>query len=359
MQTRITRRIEAECGVPDLLEALAERISASDLKSLLLAAYRRRVSALDAPGVLAREARNPLLAVSAVDLRVLNEFDRLAFGAASAFEAVDLSPATALGASSVLGGIDQNNVLTTIRNVEVSGDPTVALAIESARRRAHARGAAAVKLCSSQRVVRLQPLDFPGYTPHFRLFGLVSAGRDTGSHAFEIEHLTEHIRVYLDLFRALRKVGFRVTEPLVEVSDLNLTEQYLKQLGVLHEEVRAHVRAHVPGGSAKFLRDHAIDIPADLSSPLLRIVDERVFSPLKRDYPEAAFQFDATRLEGMGYYRDLCLRISPLAPDGQRYPIADGGFTDWTARLLQDRKERLLASGIGSEFTCRRYRASA
>jgi hypothetical protein len=154
-------------------------------------------------------------------------------------------------------------------------------------------------------------------------------------------------------------VGFRVTEPLVEVSDLNLTEQYLKQLGALHEEVRAHVRAHVPGGSAKFLRDRGIEIPADLSSPLLRIIDERVFSPLRRDYPEAAFQFDATRLEGMGYYRDLCLRISPLAPDGQRYPIADGGFTDWTARLLQDRKERLLASGIGSEFTCRRYRAHA
>ena len=29
--------------------------------------------------------------------------------------------------------------------------------------------------------------------------------------------------------------------------------------------------------------------------------------------------------------------------------IADGGFTDWTAKLLNDAKERLLISGIGSE----------
>jgi hypothetical protein len=54
----------------------------------------------------------------------------------------------------------------------------------------------------------------------------------------------------------------------------------------------------------------------------------------------------------------LCLRISPLAPDGVRYPVADGGFTDWTARLLQNRKERLLTSGIGTEFVCFRYKTA-
>ncbi|MGD0436536.1 MAG: hypothetical protein ABSB86_08720, partial [Bryobacteraceae bacterium] len=66
--------------------------------------------------------------------------------------------------------------------------------------------------------------------------------------------------------------------------------------------------------------------------------------------------FNIARLEGLSYYAGLCLRISPEAPDGNRYPITDGGFTDWTARLLGDRKERFLATGIGSEFVCRRYR---
>ena len=52
------------------------------------------------------------------------------------------------------------------------------------------------------------------------------------------------------------------------------------------------------------------------------------------------------------------LRISPQAPDGNRYPIVDGGFTDWTARLLGNKKERLLISGIGSEFVCKTYRSA-
>ena len=29
--------------------------------------------------------------------------------------------------------------------------------------------------------------------------------------------------------------------------------------------------------------------------------------------------------------------------------LVDGGFTDWTQKLLSDRKERLLISGMGTE----------
>jgi hypothetical protein len=43
--------------------------------------------------------------------------------------------------------------------------------------------------------------------------------------------------------------------------------------------------------------------------------------------------------------------------DGARSAVADGGLTDWTARLLQ--KEQLLTSGIGTEFVCRSYRADS
>ena len=62
------------------------------------------------------------------------------------------------------------------------------------------------------------------------------------------------------------------------------------------------------------------------------------------------------RLEGMGYYTGLCLRITAAAPDGSALPLADGGFTAWTATLAADKKERFLASGIGSELVCRLYR---
>jgi hypothetical protein len=90
----------------------------------------------------------------------------------------------------------------------------------------------------------------------------------------------------------------------------------------------------------------------------LALIKQHVIDPLQAQYPEACFRFNMARLEGLGYYTGLCLRISPAASNGVRHPVADGGFTDWTARLLQNRKERLLTSGIGSEFVCRRYRAA-
>jgi len=364
MPSRITRHIVTESGVAELFSALAEELRPGDLQSLLLEVYQARAKRVAEPDVLARFERTPLAAPSTVDARLLNEFDRVAFAAAEGFEAVELSPVCPLGTSHSLGGIDQNNVLTTIRNAEVLGDSTPALALECARRRrkqAARTTVEPVRLCASHRTVRLQPFDFPGFTPHFRLFGMVSAGRDTGSSAFEIQHLREHIAFYLRLFRALNQAGFRLTAPLVEITDLGATETLLASAGVSREDVRKAVRAHIVGGSERFLAERGITLPSIsddsvAAAPRLGLLQTPVIDPLRSEFPEAEFRFTLARLEGLGYYTGLCLRIAPTAPDGVRYPVADGGFTDWTARLLQDRKERLLTSGIGSEFICRKHR---
>jgi hypothetical protein len=378
MQPKITNRIVAESGIPRLREVLAEELSASDLQSLLLDTYRRRAEKIRESGVLARTEASTLVAPSSIDARLLNAFDRAAFAAAVDFEAVEVSPVCPLGAQHVLGGVDQNNVLTTVRNAEVLGDSTPAMAIECARRRKGLPRHSAkppVRLCSSHRVVRLQPVDFPGYTPHFRLFALVSAGRDPGSNAFEIRHLEEHIRFYLELFRTLNREGFQLTNPLVELSDVSMSEALLAAVGVSRNDVRRAVQAHMSGSSEQFLAERKISLPKDVIDPAtelkeialrhglevqltrLSLMKELVVDSLQDRYPEASFRFNLARLQGLGYYTGLCLRISPSAPDGVRYPIADGGFTDWTARLLQNRKERLLTSGIGSEFVCRRFLA--
>ena len=47
--------------------------------------------------------------------------------------------------------------------------------------------------------------------------------------------------------------------------------------------------------------------------------------------------------------RAACFAINAVLTDGSRANLSDGGMTDWTARLLADRKERLLISGLGSE----------
>ena len=127
--------------------------------------------------------------------------------------------------------------------------------------------------------------------PHFRLFSLVTAGRD------ETAALREHIRFYLALFKALSRAGFVLHEPLVELSDPTLQQE--------------------------------------------------VFDPLAAEFPGVQFGCNPDRKEGAHSYSGVMLRICPMNQAGERHPIVDGGFTDWTARLLQNRK------------ACRRFMPSA
>ncbi len=53
------------------------------------------------------------------------------------------------------------------------------------------------------------------------------------------------------------------------------------------------------------------------------------------------------RTSGLAYYRGLCFKIYAAVGGSEPVEIADGGFVDWTARLLGNQKERLLISGYG------------
>jgi hypothetical protein len=349
MPTRIVDRIERELAIPGLVDALARRLPASDLRSILMEVYRIRAAEAKETSILAHAVRDPLMAPSGVSARELMAFDSVAFQSASEFAALDLSPVCPFSAASVLGGTSQNNVLTAIRNAEILGDSTIALALEACRRRSAAE---VVRLCATHRVVRLQPFDIPEYSPHFRLFGLVTAGRDTGSFRFETAHLVEHVRVYLKMFRTLNNTGFVLRKPLVEFTDMVAVEASLDAAGLAPEEVRNEVRAHRLGGSERFLRERGISLRTNAPNAML---ESRVIESLRDEFPEAQFGVNQDRLEGLGYYGSFAFRISAESPDGNRYPIVDGGFTDWTARLMGNRKERLLISGIGSEFVCKVY----
>jgi hypothetical protein len=350
MLSKIVHRIEHELGMTGLVNALTEQLSASDLSSLLMEVYRIRAARIKEAGMLAHAARAPLMHPSSVSSRDLSIFDSIAFQAASEFAALELSPVCPFSAASTLGGTSQNNVLTAIRSAEVLGDSTLALALEACRRRSSADP---VRLCASQRVIRLQPFDVPGYSPHFRLFALVTAGRDTGSFRFEMAHLVEHVRLYLKLCRMLIGAGFALHNPIVEFTDMAAVEARLAAAGISREEVRKHVRAHRPGASERFLRERGIAVHEDGGHSLL---EGSVIAPLCDEFPGVDFRLNQDRLEGLGYYTNFAFRISPEAPDGTRYPVIDGGFTDWTARLLGNRKARILISGIGSEFVCKAYK---
>lgn len=351
MPSEIARRIERDLELTGLVDALAAKLPSSDLRSLLMEVHTTRASKVTEADIRAHAARDPLMTPSAVSARDFTAYDTIAFEAAADFTSVDLSPVCPFGATSTLGHTHQNNVLTTIRNAEVLGDPTIALAVEAAARR---RSGDPVRLCASHRVIRLQPFDVPGYSPHFRLFALVTAGRDTGSFRFETQHLCEQVRVYLRMFRALSATGYALPAPMVEFADMVAIETALASAGVARDDVRNAIRAHQLGGTEQFLRERGLSAALDVQHPLL---ESAVIEVLRNEFPEAQFRVNQQRLEGFGYYCSFTLRISVPAPDGNRYPLVDGGFTDWTARLLSNRKERLLISGIGTEFVCKVYRA--
>ncbi|WP_223167406.1 hypothetical protein [Nonomuraea sp. SYSU D8015] len=280
--TRALDRVLKEAGGSEVLDVLSERLSGADLTTLLLEVMRRRVRALSPADVLRRYGQDRFVAPAQVPFRSLRRVEDAVLSALPAdVEVVTLAPVAPLGACSALGPVDQNKVVSTIRNSEVAADPTNALALEAAARRRAAKGAEPVRLAALQRVARAQRFDGAASHAHFTLFALVTAGRDTGDLTFERQHAAEHLRILAD---AVRACG--IPDPQASVT-------------VLDERF------------------------------------ERMAAPL-------ATTPDPERQSGRGYYTGLCYKIY-----GNGLEVGDGGFVDWTARLLGNRKERLLISALG------------
>ena len=310
---KIIARISRTLSDGDAVEGLVRRLPPTDLQSLMLHVYRKRSAKRSPSEILAQYERALMLKPSTADPRAVIEVERLALESATAFEAVDLAPIAPLGVNQVFGRIDQNNCLATVRNAEVMADPTTAKALECARRR-RAGVSGTIRLCSRSRQLRLQPFDAPGFSPHFGLFSMVSAGHDRGGLIFETESLREHIGVYVELLSRLSTAGYRFEDVSISISD------------------------------------------TDRDASRLSRAEQEVIAPLAKASGSIAFRLDHEREQARGYYTGLCMSINATDLTGQRANLADGGFTDWTRRLLSNAKERLLVSGMGIELIPKRFR---
>lgn len=305
---KILERVERRAKVAGLARVLGVRLGADELTSLLLAVFEERTARLTAARVLDRWERDAFVRPCDVGPHRLARATAAAYEAAQGFEAVELSPVAPLGAVSVLGPVSQKNVVSSVRNLEVIADPTNVMALECAvRRRARlaedSRDATRVRLCASQRVVRGQRDEEPNHTQHFRLLATCTAGRDEGSHRFEIEALAEHVVVQVRLFDALREAGFD---------------------GPRSEQVRVELEGQAwIDGAKELLASLLPELPVESKPP--------------RD---------------TAYYPDGSFKVVAPAPHGE-IAIGDGGIVPWTQRLLSNRKERLCIGGFGLELACR------
>ena len=122
MQDKILERILNAVDSPDLLDILTNRLSLSDLQSLLLEVYRRRAANLTPSDLLEQYERNRFATPSQVSPQRLLEFDSLAYSLLPrGFEVLELSPVCPLGTNSVVATVNQNKVLTTIHSNKLLG----------------------------------------------------------------------------------------------------------------------------------------------------------------------------------------------------------------------------------------------
>ncbi len=321
MSDPMLERIQREAGIPELIDVLVERLAPTDLQSLLLEVYRRRAASVQPSQLLERYERDRFVRPSAVAPGVLADFDRLAWSLLPEhYAAIELAPLCPLGTNASIATVDQNKVVTTIRNTEVVADATNVLALECASRRRHLlrsnpQSREQIRLCASHRVVRAQAYQAaPGLLAHFRLLGLCTAGRDSGSFQFETTSLVEHIAFYLRLLRAASQLGYQAQRLRVTLTDLE------------------HGR-----------REQALA--------------EQVLKPLLASHPDILCELDPTRQGGRGYYTGACFHIYATNLAGTALELIDGGFTTWTQQFLSNSKERMLISGLGTERFCSQFSA--
>jgi hypothetical protein len=288
-------RVAREIGGLELVDRLAA-LSGSDFTTLMLEVVRRRAARETPASVLRRYQRDRFVRPGGTPVRPSRRAEDVLLGCLPPLtEVVQLAPLVPLGTNSALATVSQHKVVTAVRACEVVADPTNALALEAAVRRGGGAPGEVVRLAAVQRVVRAQR--FPdGWSAHFGLFATVTAGRDRGSRLFEQAALAEQLRFAV---AALRAAGV----PRVQVALTPLSE----------------AGTRIAAAAAEALATE----PAEV------IIDQ-------------------DRESGRGYYLDLCFKVNALTDDAP-IEIGDGGFTDWTARLLANGKERLLIAGYGTD----------
>ena len=291
----------------ELFALLAERLPSSELWTLLLEVMSRRAARRSPKDLRAQWEHDRFTQPSAIDARRQLAIDAVLFEAAKGFEAIELSPLAPLGVCSQIAPTSQQRVVSALRGTEVVADPTNVLALECARR-LKADPSQIVRLAASHRAVRAQPAPKgPGYAQHFRLFCLVTAGRERVNHGFIVEHVIEHIATHLAALDRLEGAGYGFAD---------------RQLRVLATPQRADAADRVGAAFAGM--------------------------PVVRDTLEHA------------YYDGLRFNITARPPDGSEpHALMDGGVFNWLGRITSNQRLAFVASGIGSQMVATRYAAAS
>lgn len=286
-------------------EVLVRQLSLSELNSFLMEVFKARAAEINPAVLLKSYQENRFVKPSQVyPLELLPMEQALLQKAAEAgFQALELSPVCPLGSCSVVATASQNKIISALRNTEVVADATNVLALESSlRRRKMGFKSETLHLCAIHRHIRTQVFNFEHFTPHFKIFCLTSAGKDTGHYEFEKQSLHLHLSFY---YHYLSEFVPQTSISLQLYSFLDKKERY---------------------------------------SPFPIFLET-----LQNQLPALKISTKEINQEQANYYNILQFKFF-INLNGTDYDIADGGLTDWAQQLSGNRKERFLSSGLGLEL---------
>lgn len=300
-QQIIIEKVLEKAGNENLINELTTRLSQSEITTFLLA-LSKEIANKNTPGdILSRYETNRFVKPSGLNpIKVKKvELLMLEIAEASGFSPILLSPASPLGSCSIIAKVDQNNVISATRGLELIADSTNMLAIYVAngiKNKTIDNTKSPVHLSATCRVTRGQMFKSAEFVPHFSLFTAVSSGKDIGSYGFEKDAIARQMGFYISYFG--EKTGNEL-----KVS-LNMRNGYTDKMGFI----------------------------------------DRIHCYLRERYPDIDFIVNREETKN-SYYQGLNFKICV-----NDIEIVDGGFVDWTQKLLGNKKERLLISGAGIDL---------
>ena len=302
MKDEAIKHIIDRYNLNEIVDILSNKLSGSELNSLLLEVFERRVMQETPSSLLGKYTKNKLVKPAQLDFLKFKEeeLECCKIVANSSFELIELSPVAQLGTSSIMATVNQKKVLTALRNTEVQSDPTNSIALHYASlKKNNELSEKTYNFSNVSRVIRTQVFSNPNFTPHFPILSLISCGMDTGSFEFEKTEIYKHFAITQDVCKSV----FGVNNLFFEIIPC---KEY------------------------------------DSNSPLI----SNSLSHIKNS------GFDVRIAESdsqNNYYYGMRIKTKIIA-DGVEYEIGDGGLLDWTQKLLANKKERMLTMGLGIQL---------
>ncbi len=383
--------VEAFWEDTEIIDKLAQ-LPTQTLISLLLDVYENRSINTDAQAILWQYELSRFPKASTSNIRWLHNIENTILKHMPERDFIRLSPVFPFWLAHYLNNVSQKRALTTIRGYDITSDGSMGLALEASVMRKKEKNNETIKLASFLTCLRTQSFHWANdayHKPkaHFQVMANCYAWRSQPGYWFEKKHTYDLLNKYLTILKHLKNDGqINFTSLDVTISDLDILPYLFKEkewLTTLEEWANQahqfrkyqldyrtkHGFAQEPQldeylgltGKLKWkdiaelseiLQQNNIDFNMEYIGKILNHLQslEEVYKDLNLN-----ISIDLGRMWWVGHYKGLAFSWFLKNERGDVCDVFDGGIVDWSARLLSDKKEKMIVGGMGTDLLANVY----